>query len=86
MRSMMAVLLDRLDAEDPAALTDAELGTQIVQLRRLLDGLEARWLRRLAAFDRRGAAAAAGAVSTGCILYTTPSPRDSTSSRKPTSA
>jgi len=64
MRSMMAVLLDRLDAEDPAALTHAELGTQIVQLRRLLDGLEARWLRRLAAFDRRGAAAAAGAVST----------------------
>src|SRR5215468_7972574 len=35
------------------------------ELRRLADSVEAQWLRRLEAFDRRGGPAAAGAVSTG---------------------
>src|SRR5690349_17759355 len=46
-------------------LPDAALAESLVGLREAIDALEAQWLRRLEAFDRRGGAAAAGAVSTG---------------------
>jgi len=66
--SVVGEALDRLDQDDPAGLSDAELGAELVGLRRLLDAAEARWLRMLAAFDRRGAGAGAGAVTTGAWL------------------
>src|SRR5215475_720175 len=54
-----------LAAEDVDGLPEATLTASLPELRRLADGVEAQWLRRLEAFDRRGGAAAAGAVSTG---------------------
>ena len=57
-------LLGRLDSAEPAELGDADLAAKIVALRTLLDAAEARWLRVLAEFDRRGAAAGEGAVTT----------------------
>jgi Domain of unknown function (DUF222)/HNH endonuclease len=54
-----------LAAEDVDGLSEAALARDLPRLRRLVDGMEAQWLRRLEAFDRRGGAAAEGAVSTG---------------------
>ena len=45
-------------AEDLDRLSEAALATDVVRLRRLLDGLEGEWLRRVAAVDARGAAGA----------------------------
>jgi hypothetical protein len=47
-----------LAAEDLDGLSEAALATDMVRLRRHLDGLEGEWLRRLAAVDARGAAGA----------------------------
>jgi hypothetical protein len=54
-----------LAAQDVDGLPEAALARDLPELRRLADSVEAQWLRRLEAFDRRGGAAAAGAVSTG---------------------
>jgi hypothetical protein len=59
--------VEELAAEDLDRLPDAVLAEEVVGLRRLVDGLEGQWLRRLAAVDGRGAAGAdraAPAVST----------------------
>jgi hypothetical protein len=47
-----------LAAEDLDQLSEAALATDMVRLRRHLDGLEGEWLRRLAAVHARGAAGA----------------------------
>src|SRR5215475_12565071 len=60
-----------LAAEDVDGLPEAALARDLPQLRRLLDGVEAQWLRRLEAFGRRGGAAAEGAASTGAWLRST---------------
>src|SRR5262245_12004268 len=57
--------LGALAGEDLDCLSDRTLAGSLVQLRRVVDGLEGQWLRRLAAFDAHGGAVAAGAVSTG---------------------
>lgn len=43
-------------------------GQELVALRGMMDALEGVWLGRMADFDRAGAAAAAGAVSTAAWL------------------
>jgi len=53
-----------LAAEDPAGLPAPALAEGLVELRRLIEGLEAQWMRWLEAFDRGGGAAATGAAST----------------------
>src|SRR6266550_7242980 len=60
----LGAVLAGLAAEDLTVLPDAALADGLVELRRMIEGLEAQWLRRLEVFDRRGAAAASGAVST----------------------
>jgi hypothetical protein len=45
-----------LAAEDLDRLADPALAEDLLAMRRLLDGLEGQWLRRLAAVDARGAA------------------------------
>jgi hypothetical protein len=47
-----------LAAEDLDRLADPALAEDLLAMRRLLDGLEGQWLRRLAAVDARGAAGA----------------------------
>jgi hypothetical protein len=44
--------------QDLDRLTDTALAEEVLELRRLVDGLEGQWLRRLAAVDARGAAGA----------------------------
>src|SRR5712691_864370 len=61
----LGAALEALAAEDLDAVPDPALADHLVVLRQLIDGVEAQWLRRLGVFDRRGGAAAAGAVSTG---------------------
>ena len=47
-----------------AALDDVALGAELMELRRQVDALEARFLQGLRVFDRRGAGAADGFAST----------------------
>jgi Domain of unknown function (DUF222) len=54
----LAAAVDGLASEDLDGLSDAALAEQVLQLRRLVDQLEGRWLRILAAVDGRGAAGA----------------------------
>ena len=61
----LAGALARLAGESLDDAPDAVLAESLVGLREVIDALEAQWLRRLEVFDRRGGAAAAGAVSTG---------------------
>ena len=61
-REGLGAVLAALAAEDLRGLPDATLGESLATLHRGIDGLEAQWLRRLEAFDRRGAAAATGAA------------------------
>lgn len=68
MRSDLVEAIEHLAEVDPAAVEDAPLGEEIVELTRLAARLDAEILRRLASFDRRGGAAADGAVSTGAWL------------------
>jgi hypothetical protein len=49
---------EELAVQDLDRLTDAALAEEVGRLRRLLDGLEGQWLRRVAAVDARGAAGA----------------------------
>jgi hypothetical protein len=60
-----------LAAEDIDGLPEVALAASLPELCRLADSLEAQWLRRLHAFDRRGGAVAEGAVSTGSWLRST---------------
>jgi hypothetical protein len=60
--------LAALRAEDLSAVPAAALAADLVELRRVIDGVEAEWQRRLAAFDRAGGAGEAGAVSTAAWL------------------
>ena len=54
----LEVAKQTLAAEDLDQLSEAALATDMVRLRRHLDGLEGEWLRRLAAVHARGAAGA----------------------------
>jgi hypothetical protein len=67
MRSMTAAgeLLAELRAADLSAVDGAGLAADLVELRGVIDSLEAEWLRRLEVFDRRCGAVSAGATSTG---------------------
>ena len=58
MAAVVAAAVEGLAAEDLDGLPDAALAEEVVRLRRLMDGLEGQWLRRLAAVDSRGAAGA----------------------------
>jgi Domain of unknown function (DUF222) len=49
---------EELAVQDLDRLTDAALAEEVGRLRRLVDGLEGQWLRRVAAVDARGAAGA----------------------------
>jgi Domain of unknown function (DUF222) len=55
--------IDELAAEDLEDVTDAALSADVVELRRQCDRLEAQWLRRVTALDRRGTWQAEGAIS-----------------------
>jgi Domain of unknown function (DUF222)/HNH endonuclease len=72
MCSIVAVheALVQLAAAELSEMDDDSLAGELVCLRRLIDATEAEWLRRLEAFDRRGGAAAVGAVSTGAWVRT----------------
>ena len=61
----LAAAVDALAAQDLDGLTDAALAEQVLELRRLLDRLEGRWLQQLAAVDGRGAAGAEVADQVG---------------------
>ena len=61
----LAAAVDDLAAQDTNRLTDAVLAEQVLELRRLLDRLEGRWLQQLAAVDGRGAAGAEVADQVG---------------------
>ena len=67
LRDAVAVLA----AEDVEGLPVAALAASLPELRRLVDSVEAQWLRRLETFDRHGGATAEGAVSTGSWLRST---------------
>src|SRR5215218_5302480 len=54
----LAAAVDQLAAQERHGLTDAVRAERVLALRRLLDRLEGRWLRELAAVDARGAAGA----------------------------
>src|SRR6266545_8365514 len=54
----LAAVVDEMAADDPGEVGDALLATEVVAMRRLVDRLEADWLRRLATVDGRGAAGA----------------------------
>jgi Domain of unknown function (DUF222) len=54
----LAADIDDLAAQDVEGLPDAALAEEVLALRRLLDRLEGRWLKGLAAVDGRGAAGA----------------------------
>jgi hypothetical protein len=54
----LVAAVDALAAQDLDRLADAALAEDLLGMRRLLDGLEGQWLRRLAAVDARGAAGA----------------------------
>jgi hypothetical protein len=60
--AMLVAAVDELAAQDLDGLADTALADQVLQLRRLLDGLEGRWLHALAAVDARGAAGAEAGV------------------------
>jgi hypothetical protein len=63
--------IDEYAGADLDGLSDATLAADLADLRVAIDRAEAEWLRRLAAFDARGAAAAEGAVSTAAWLRRT---------------
>jgi Domain of unknown function (DUF222)/HNH endonuclease len=58
-------LLAELRSAELIDVDDVALAAELVELRGVVDAVEAEWLRRLEVFDRRGGAAGAGAVSTG---------------------
>jgi hypothetical protein len=61
----LAAAVDELAAQDPTGLSDAVRAERVLQLRRLLDRLEGRWLNELAGVDARGAAGAEAGVQAG---------------------
>jgi hypothetical protein len=54
----LTAAVEELAAHDLDRLSDVALAEQVLELRRLLDRLEGRWLHQLAAIDARGAAGA----------------------------
>lgn len=66
--STLISAIDEYAGADLGAFPDAALAADLADLRGAIDRLEAQWLRRLAAFDARGGAAADGAVSTAAWL------------------
>jgi hypothetical protein len=54
----LSAAAEELAVQDLDRLPDAALAEEVGRLRRLLDGLEGQWLRRVAAVDARGAAGA----------------------------
>ncbi|MGI8682504.1 MAG: DUF222 domain-containing protein [Mycobacteriales bacterium] len=66
--STLASAIDEYAGADLDAFPDAALAADLTDLRVAVDRLEAQWLRRLAAFDARRAAAADGALSTAAWL------------------
>ncbi len=64
----MTAAIDEYAGEDLDACTDDALSGDLLDLRTAADRIEAQWLRRLAAFDARGSAAADGASSTAAWL------------------
>jgi hypothetical protein len=67
----LADFVDDVAAEDIDGLADAALGNDLVSLRRVLDRIEAEFIRRLERFDRQHGALAEGAVSTVSWLRST---------------
>ncbi|MDQ1521701.1 MAG: hypothetical protein QOI55_2774 [Actinomycetota bacterium] len=67
----LAHVVDDLAAEEIDGLADAALGNDLVSLRRVLDLIEAEFIRRLERFDRQHGALAEGAVSTVSWLRST---------------
>ena len=59
----LAAAVDRLAGQDLSDRDGAELGAELLVFRRLIDRLEAEWLRRAAAFDVSGAWHVDGAAS-----------------------
>jgi hypothetical protein len=55
--------IDELAFEDLDGVADAALSSDVVELRRQVDRLEAQWLRRVTALDRRGIWQSEGALS-----------------------
>lgn len=66
--SALMSAIDEYAGAELAAFSEAALAADLTDLRVAVDRLEAQWLRRLAAFDARGAAAADGALSTAAWL------------------
>ncbi len=66
--STLMSAIDEYAGADLGAFPDAALAADLADLRVAVDRLEAQWLRRLAVFDARGAAAADGAVCTAAWL------------------
>lgn len=52
--SGLASAIDELSMQDAQLLPDTALGSDLVEMRRQIDRLEAQWLRRLQVFDARG--------------------------------
>src|SRR5215475_12744481 len=67
----LSAALTALADDDPDHRPDTALTDGLLQLRRTIDGLEAQWLRWLAAFDRRGIAASTTATSTTAWVRST---------------
>jgi len=67
----LSAALTALAADDPDRQPDNALTDNLLQLRRAIDGLEAQWLRWLAAFDRRGIAASTASTSTAAWVRST---------------
>src|SRR5215475_1876445 len=67
----LSAALTALADDDPDHRPDTALTDGLLQLRRAIDGLEAQWLRWLAAFDRRGTAASTTATSTTAWVRST---------------
>lgn len=60
--------VDRLSATDLGRVPHETLAETVVALRRLADRIDAEWMRWVREFDRRGAAAEEGALSTAAWL------------------
>lgn len=67
----LAHVVDDLAGEEIDDLADAALGTDLVSLRRVIDRIEAEFIRRLERFDTQHGALAEGAVSTVSWLRST---------------
>ena len=67
--SGLASAIDELSMQDAQLLPDTALGSDLVELRRQIDRLEAQWLRRLQVFDARGGGEVDSFPSTASWLH-----------------